>query len=286
MIDLDLPAGPYVRVEVAGRTLGQPATLEILGQTLTGNFAFEQVTNAAGQRVVRIGVSQVGLRIGDGTQLRGAGADGQGAFELTPAGMAGRIEATVSIPLIGFSGTLGLAINNTTARVNERILVGGETLIVDLPAGPYLRVEGTNISLSIAGQSLSGDFSFERSNQHADDSRRRGPDDCPRRGRERLAAPRQRHDGLRARERRTRRAADYSGRARGHGDGDGGAQCSRCHVCRHVQHVHQHANAAVNEVFTVGGVGLTTALSALHGGNGIDLGGDGADFRITRAATA
>jgi hypothetical protein len=280
-INLALPAGPYVRVEVAGRNVGEPATLTVLGQTLTGNFAFEQVTNAAGQRVVRIGVSQVGLRIGDGSNDFVVLSDGNGAFVLTPAGMAGRIEATVSIPLIGFSGTLGLAINNTTARVNERILVNGETLVVDLPAGPYLRVEGTNISLSIAGQSLSGDFSFERS----------------------TSTP---TTGGAARTVVRVAAANVSLRL-GNGttdfvrvsDGRGALLITPAGLAGTISATVElnvpgvtfsgrfgidinNTNAAVNEMFTVGGVELTTVLSALHGGDGVDLGGDGADFRITR----
>src|SRR5213075_1735027 len=50
----------------------------------------------------------------------------------------------------------------TLAAVAESVQVGGTTLAVSLPAGPYVRVAGTGVTLRVAGQRLSGDFSFER----------------------------------------------------------------------------------------------------------------------------
>ena len=35
-------------------------------------------------------------------------------------------------------------------------------MVVNLPAGPYTKFEGTGLNLVIAGQTLSGDFSFEK----------------------------------------------------------------------------------------------------------------------------
>ena len=40
--------------------------------------------------------------------------------------------------------------------------IGGETVTLDLPAGPFLRLEGTGVELDILGQTLSGDFVFEK----------------------------------------------------------------------------------------------------------------------------
>ena len=41
-------------------------------------------------------------------------------------------------PALGltFSGTFSLAINNTSAVVNEQFKVGGQTIALNLPAGP------------------------------------------------------------------------------------------------------------------------------------------------------
>src|SRR4029079_11575979 len=78
---------------------------------------------------------------------------------------AGSLSAGVAltgITGVTFTGTFGLAINNTTAAVDESIQVGAATVGLQLPAGPYLRVEGTGIQLTIAGQSLSGNVAFEQ----------------------------------------------------------------------------------------------------------------------------
>ena len=42
-----------------------------------------------------------------------------------------------------FNGTFGLAINRSNAAVTEQITIGDTTLALDLPAGPYIRIEGT-----------------------------------------------------------------------------------------------------------------------------------------------
>ena len=36
------------------------------------------------------------------------------------------------------------------------------TASIDVPAGPYLRVSGTNVQLELAGQTIGGDFTFEQ----------------------------------------------------------------------------------------------------------------------------
>src|SRR5690606_17964131 len=61
------------------------------------------------------------------------------------------------------AGTFGLAINRTNRRVAEAVTVGGVTTTLDLQPGPYLRVTGTNVALSVLGQTLTGTFSFEQS---------------------------------------------------------------------------------------------------------------------------
>ena len=46
-------------------------------------------------------------------------------------------------------------------------------MTLNLPAGPYLRVEGTTITLTVLGQTLTGDFSIERATLAGGASRRR-----------------------------------------------------------------------------------------------------------------
>ena len=123
----------------------------MLGQSLSGNFAFEQVTTAIGQKRVRVAADRVALSLGGVVQVSG----GQGSFLISPDGMAGQLAATVSLNLpagIEFVGRFTLALNKSSRAVNEQFDVGGTTLFLNLPAGPYLRVEGLGVQLNVAGR--------------------------------------------------------------------------------------------------------------------------------------
>ena len=149
-----LPAGPYLRVNAT------KASLTVLGQSINGDFAFEQLTTASGQRVVRIGAANVSLSLAGAVNL----SNGSGLFVIAPDGIAGRIGATVglAVPSVSLGGAFELELNTTAAAVSQTMQVGNGTVSLALPAGPYLRVAGTGVSLTVAGQTLSGDFAFER----------------------------------------------------------------------------------------------------------------------------
>ena len=153
--DVVLPAGPYLRVA------GDNVNLTIAGQTLHGAFTFEKATRADGTAVVRVAAADVGISLGGVLDV----TNGSGFFVVTPNGIAGSLSASVAlrnIPGVSFSGSFAIAVNNTANEVHESIQVGTNTITLDLPAGPYLRVEGTNIQLTIAGQRLSGNVAFEQ----------------------------------------------------------------------------------------------------------------------------
>src|SRR5207247_2166021 len=104
-------------------------------------------TNSTGQRVVRIGVANVCLRLGGGSgscQQPGGGANGstvalvtngQGFFLLAPDGLAGSIGASVAltVPGVTFEGQFRLALNKTGRAIDETITVGGQTVRLTLP---------------------------------------------------------------------------------------------------------------------------------------------------------
>ena len=46
----------------------------------------------------------------------------------------------------------------TAKAIDQQIPIAGGTFHLVLPNGPYLRVEGIGIQLTVAGQTLSGDF--------------------------------------------------------------------------------------------------------------------------------
>jgi hypothetical protein len=153
-LTLDLPKGPYVRVEVNN------AAVTILGQTLSGNLVFEQTTNTLGQKLVRLGMSEVTLTFGSVVSL----TDGQGSLLLTPSGMAGSVSAGVAlnVPGVTFSGNFALMINTTASAVKQTMDVNGTAVSMDLPAGPYVSVQGIGVTLNVLGQAVSGDFAFEQ----------------------------------------------------------------------------------------------------------------------------
>ena len=146
LIEIPGSTQPGVRVTVANGTKSfkvTGGTLAILGQSISGDFAFEpqangDVTITAAN--VNVSVGPVSLTAAGGTLTAGAG------------GVSGRFTGTLAFAVTGFEfeAGIGLAVNTSTAAAG------------DLPAGPYIRFDGTSVKLKIGGQELTGDFSFER----------------------------------------------------------------------------------------------------------------------------
>jgi len=152
---------------------GQLASLNIAGQSISGIFGFEQVPGQVSPgapagtpvpKITRIFASQVSLSLGTvsaGVRLN----QGSGLFVLSPAGVAGQVSghfAIVGISGFDFSGDFTIQTNTTLAAVNQSFTVGTDTVTLNLPAGPYLRIEGTGVQIIVSGQRLSGDFTFEQ----------------------------------------------------------------------------------------------------------------------------
>ena len=152
---LGVPAGPFVRVSGTG------VHLNVLDQVLTGSFTVEQVTTTAGAKVVRVGISGASLVLLSG---KVSVTDVSGLVVLSPAGVAASLAASLSVSLTGVavSGTVTLDVNTTAAAVSSSLVVGGTTVALALPAGPYLKVTGTGVTLTVAGQALRGDISVEK----------------------------------------------------------------------------------------------------------------------------
>ena len=154
-----VPAGPYFGISGA-------ATLTIANAvTLTGAFAIQQSTSSTGQTQVALAATGVSVSFGStiGTVLTG----GQGLFVILPSGIAGQLSGTVSlgsvIPGVTLGGTFGFAVNQTSVPVQESLSAGGQTVSLNLPAGPFSEITGTGVTLTVLGQTLTGDFSFTHS---------------------------------------------------------------------------------------------------------------------------
>src|SRR5207244_4130781 len=67
------------------------------------------------------------------------------------------------IPGVSLSATsISVQINTGTGAVNQTILVAGQAVVVQVPGGPYVQVIVLGAHLSVAGQTLMGDFVFDR----------------------------------------------------------------------------------------------------------------------------
>ena len=85
--------------------------------------------------------------------------------ESRPSGFAGRLYGSLSVSLPGVSlAAIGTAEVSTLATaVSDSIVVGGESVTLDVPAGPFIRLVAEDARLTVAGNKLSGTFTFTKS---------------------------------------------------------------------------------------------------------------------------
>ena len=149
-VTFTVPGGPYFDLQGTG------ITINFLGQTITGNLSIEQQTSA-GAQIVEIAITSAGW------QLPGVGTISipSGDLLITTGGIAGAITlSTTSLALgaVTVSGALSLQVNTMSAAA---VLSDGTRL----PAGPYVELAGTNLTVAlgtgIGAPSLSGSFAIE-----------------------------------------------------------------------------------------------------------------------------
>src|SRR2546428_474372 len=148
------PRGPYLRFD------GQNLRVVVLGQTLTGSFRFEQRSRPDGQRVVTIDVPSASLILGEGL----ATLNLTGSFLISNGGFAGKLGLGASlnlgpVTLAGNPAVLGNT-QTTPATLND----APQTRV---PAGPFFRIEGTGIQVTVAGVVLTGAFALEQAGNQA-----------------------------------------------------------------------------------------------------------------------
>ena len=155
-----VPAGPFLRFVGTGmrHQLRDP------GPRLSGAISLEQTSNSLGQRRTVLAVAGGGFSL-DGTNDLLTGV--QGLFVLAADGVAGQVSGNVNLSSVlpsgvTVAGTFGLVVNQTSRTVTENVTLDGTTLALNAPAGPYQRVYATGVRLSVGGQTLTGDLSFER----------------------------------------------------------------------------------------------------------------------------
>jgi len=163
LLPLNLPQAPNNTTPYA-KASGTGLNLDMFGQALSGDFDFERT--ATGMKVT---ASAVDLELSDGGDANGARgpplvrlSNASGQFTFGTAGVVGGIEGTLDINVPGISlqdSTFRLLVNTTSVDGGSVTLGSGS---VPIPPGPYFLISGTGVDLTIAGQSLSGDFSVEQ----------------------------------------------------------------------------------------------------------------------------
>jgi len=161
---------PVVYLDFADRLLraSGSATLQVEGLLLNGTVSFEQTTRTNGSKIIKVTLSEMNLSLGDPAVFSIENASG--LLIITDQGMAGEFSVTVDInipsndPTFSFSGDLLLAINTSNQPINEAFNVPGEAdpAILVLPAGPFVRLSGEAITLTIADVDITGNFQFEQ----------------------------------------------------------------------------------------------------------------------------
>jgi hypothetical protein len=143
---------------------GLAADLEGL-VAISGNFDFRRSTTDAGAPIISVAVNDVALALGDGTTEYVTVSGGTGGMLINQNGFAGKLSVTAdtsAIPGIDVGTTdFTLALNTTQAAVTETFSIGADSYTLDVPGGPYLRVEAST-SLTVLATTLTGTIGFEQ----------------------------------------------------------------------------------------------------------------------------
>ncbi|MCP4124215.1 MAG: hypothetical protein GY751_20915, partial [Bacteroidetes bacterium] len=144
-----------------------PIEIDVSGQRLKANFSVRRFTSDGGEEddSLMFELKNVDASFGDGTSNFVTLSGGSGTLLSMPDGVALLASGTVEVaaPEVSLSGDMDLKINNVEREITEEGVNGEE---LDLPEGPYVKFEGNNLSLEVAGQSLSGEtFTFEKDSE-------------------------------------------------------------------------------------------------------------------------
>jgi hypothetical protein len=165
-VSVNLPAGPFFRVEATG------AELTIGAQTVAGDFGFEAARATTGKTVVRAAAANVSAFLGsaDGTtgvKVSNAG----GGLIVRPEGVAAQFGGAVD--LVGgpagltLGGTAFVGLNTTGLVVNDTFTFStGQEVRVDFSAFGAARTQqfGGSLNLDVNGfVQVQGGFAFNRS---------------------------------------------------------------------------------------------------------------------------
>ena len=162
-VTVDIETGATRDIAFDGFVLEASGTITVAfdGFSIVTTIAFSQALRSNGQKVTKISLTETSFSVGIGDPaftISGA----NGFILLTPDGMAAQIDVAETTVNIGsdftFSTAFSVKINNTNKLVNEEFIVPGTgPFVLELPAGPYLRIEATDVDLTLKGFAFHAD---------------------------------------------------------------------------------------------------------------------------------
>ena len=136
------------------RAFADEATLTIAGVSTTADLFFERTTRVSDDSgVIKVAVADLDFTLFGGLDQLVTITNGQGLFLITDDGMAGAFSVSVAFHLpLGLTisaQTVSVAINNTNVDVHEEFHIPGDTEVLDVAAGPYVRVEANTVVMGV-----------------------------------------------------------------------------------------------------------------------------------------
>ena len=89
-----------------------------------------------------------------------------GLLEIAGGGVAGTLTATIALDstlssTVSLGGTFTVSVNTGSKAVSDSLVVGGTTVSLNVPAGPFLSIVAVGATLTVANQTLSGNFALQ-----------------------------------------------------------------------------------------------------------------------------
>jgi hypothetical protein len=153
-INFLLPAGPYLQIT------GTTVQLAILDATLTGDFTFEPTVSGN----VKGTVANTSMAFNDGSTDLMTIANGNGALFMDSLGTGITFTGDTNFndPNLSVAAPLTTRINSRSVAINETFSLNGNSVAIDLTAGPYVEIGDTAITFSIDGETLQANLAFRK----------------------------------------------------------------------------------------------------------------------------
>ena len=157
-VTIEVEEGPFLTVAATS------AQLTIGEFELSGDFYFEKKETADEQEVITVLAQDVDFDLGSDLGDLVSITDGSGSFIITDDGLAGvgSVTLDLGVPDVGLAGTFNLRINTLEVAVDETVEIGGVSVPISVPPGPYLRLSSNDLTLTVLGLNITGDFTVEQ----------------------------------------------------------------------------------------------------------------------------